>query len=68
VSAVSPSARSLVVGFSDVLAASRNLLLAVEAHGDALLMAVTVSAATDNALWLAVVKCGGSREIDVVEY
>ena len=36
--AVNPSARSLVVGLSVVLAASRNLLLAVAAQGAALLM------------------------------
>ena len=38
VSAVSPSARSLVVGFSVDRATSRNLLPAVAAHGAALLM------------------------------
>ena len=38
VSAVSPSTRSLVVGLSVDLATSRNLLLAVAAHGAALLI------------------------------
>jgi hypothetical protein len=48
VSAVRPSARSFVVGFSVVLAAARNLLPAVEAHGAAFDMSGTVSAGTDN--------------------
>lgn len=48
VSAVSPSARSLVVGFSVVRATSRNLLPAVAAQGAALLIGGTVSAGTDN--------------------
>jgi len=48
VSAVSPSARSLVVGFSVLLATSRNLLPAVAAQGAALLMSGNVSVGADN--------------------
>src|SRR5690242_11994001 len=48
VSAVRPSARSFVVGFSVDRETSRNLLPAVEAHGAALLMVGNVSTATDR--------------------